>query len=105
MCLQRVCPCLLFDITAHLLLQSPTCVAVMDTPQFQRLRDLHQLGATSFVFPGQLLQCSPAQQNCYLVKICQAALPMTTKLWQAAISLAQMTSSCWTQDADAAVDS
>jgi deoxynucleoside triphosphate triphosphohydrolase SAMHD1 len=28
------------------------CMDVVNTPQFQRLRDLHQLGTTYFVFPG-----------------------------------------------------
>lgn len=30
----------------------PLCVAIVDTPQFQRLRELLQVGPTSYVFPG-----------------------------------------------------
>ena len=30
----------------------PLCVKVIDTPQFQRLRDISQLGGTYFVFAG-----------------------------------------------------
>jgi len=37
----------------HLMMEFPAAlVAVMDTPEFQRLKSLKQLGATSFVYPG-----------------------------------------------------
>jgi hypothetical protein len=39
------------SVHGHLTLPS-YCVDVVDTPQFQRLRDLKQLGVTYFVFPG-----------------------------------------------------
>lgn len=38
-------------IHGHITLDSNQ-LAFIDTPQFQRLRDLKQLGSTYFVFPG-----------------------------------------------------
>lgn len=38
-------------IHGHIMLDDLS-LSIMDTPQFQRLRDLKQLGSTYYVFPG-----------------------------------------------------
>ncbi len=39
------------DVHGHITLH-PLCCAIVDTPQFQRLRDIRQLGGVYYVFPG-----------------------------------------------------
>ena len=38
-------------IHGHIMLDD-LCLSIIDTPEFQRLRDLKQLGSTYYVFPG-----------------------------------------------------
>lgn len=40
---------------------SPLCVAIIDTPQFQRLRDISHLGGVYYVFTGA---CSRRFEHC-----------------------------------------
>ena len=43
----------LLNDTIHRTMEVPQyCIEIMDTPEFQRLRSLKQLGVTSYVFPG-----------------------------------------------------
>ena len=40
------------DPVHHLFRLDPVCIDILDSAQFQRLRDLKQLGMTYYVFPG-----------------------------------------------------
>ena len=49
---ERARPKLFNDQVHGYIEMDPLCMSVIDTPQFQRLRDLKQLGVLYYVFPG-----------------------------------------------------
>ena len=61
----------------------PLIIAIVDTPPFQRLKDIKQLGRTSYIYTGRVhSRFDHSLGTCHITRLIVKILRKETKIWK-----------------------